>query len=335
MRVTEKIVNGQKVIANQVGNSNYPLPITHLHFEVEDTGAGIAPHEMESLFEPFVQTETGRKSQQGTGLGLPISRKFVQLMGGDITLRSTLGQGTIFKFDIQLKLAQTEDLQELQQIRRVIGLEPGQPEYRILVVDDRDLNRRLLTKLLSPMGFQVREAENGQEAIAVWESWEPHLIWMDMRMPVMSGYEATEHIKSHIKGQATAIIALTASVLEEEKAIVLGAGCEDFVRKPFREEVIWEKMAKYLGVRYVYEDQQAQSACSGQDEKTSAFVLQPSSLQVMPADWITQLQHAATQLDAEQILALITQIPQTHICLAKALQQKVNDFDFGQIVNLT
>lgn len=307
-----------------------------LHFEVEDTGAGIAPHEIESLFEPFVQTETGRKSQQGTGLGLPISRKFVQLMGGDITLSSTLGQGTIFKFDIQLKLASCADLQELQQVRRVIGLEPGQPEYRILVVDDRDLNRRLLTKMLSPMGFQVREAENGQEAIAVWESWEPHLIWMDMRMPVMNGYEATKQIKSHLKGQATAILALTASVLEEEKAIVLGAGCEDFVRKPFREEVIWEKMAKYLGVRYVYEDEIAPSTASDRDEKTTTnFILQRSSLQVMPTDWIAQLQHAATQLDAEQILSLIAQIPQTHICLAKALQQKVNDFDFGQIVSLT
>lgn len=305
-----------------------------LHFEVEDTGAGIAPDEMESLFEPFVQTETGRKSQQGTGLGLPISRKFVQLMGGDITLSSTVSQGTIFKFDIQLQLTSCADLQEIQQVRRVIGLEPGQPEYRILVVDDRDLNRRLLTKMLSPMGFQVREAENGQEAIAVWESWEPHLIWMDMRMPVMNGYEATEHIKSHIKGQATAILALTASVLEEEKAIVLGAGCEDFVRKPFREEVIWEKMAKYLGVRYVYE--QKDEVESLKDESTnSAFTLQPSSLQVMPVDWISQLQQAATQLDAEQILALIAQIPQTHISLAKALQQKVNDFDFGQIVSLT
>ncbi len=305
----------------------------HLIFEVEDTGFGIAPNELEILFEPFGQTETGRKSQQGTGLGLPISRKFVQLMGGDITLSSTPGQGTIFQFDIQVGLAEVADLPERQQ-RRVLSLEPGQPEYRILVVDDALENRRLLTKLLTPVGFQVREAENGQEAIAVWESWEPHLIWMDMRMPVMNGYEATKEIKSHLQGQATAILALTASILEEEKAIVLGAGCDDFVRKPFREEAIWEKMAQYLGVRYVYA--QKDEVGSVKDEKTTSdFILQPSSLQVMPAQWVTQLQYAAIQLDTEQILALITQIPSEHTCLTKALQQKVNDFDFGQILNLT
>jgi signal transduction histidine kinase/ActR/RegA family two-component response regulator len=235
-----------RVRAKEQEKITSPHPFS-LIFEVEDTGPGIAPNELESLFEPFVQTETGRKSQQGTGLGLPISRKFVQLMAGDITVNSTPGQGTIFQFDIQVKLAEVADLPEPQQTRRVLGLEPGQPEYRILVVDDRDLNRRLLTKLLSPVGFQVREAENGQEAIAVWSSWEPHLIWMDMRMPVMNGYEATKQIKSDLKGQATAIVALTASILEEEKAVVLGAGYDDFVRKPFREDAIWEKIAKYLG----------------------------------------------------------------------------------------
>lgn len=255
-------------------------------------------------------------------------------MGGDITVSSTPGQGTIFQFDIQVGLAEAADLQKPQQTRRVLGLEPGQPSYRILVVDDRWENRLLLTKLLTPIGFEVREAENGSEAIAVWESWEPHLIWMDMRMPVLNGYEATKQIKSHLKGQATAIIALTASILEEEQAIVLGAGCDDFMRKPFREEAIWEKMAQYLGVRYVYEENDELGMIN--DEKiTSSFMLQPSSLQVMPAQWVDQLHHAATQLDAEQILTLIAQIPEKHTSLAKALQQKVNDFDFDQILNLT
>ena len=319
-------------------------------FEVEDTGPGIAPHEFKSLFEPFMQTETGQKSQQGTGLGLPISRKFVQLMGGDITVSSTLNRGTIFQFDIQVKLAEATDLSKPQQ-RQVLGLEPGQPSYRILVVDDRWENRRLLTKLLVSVGFEVREAENGQEAIALWLSWEPHLIWMDMRMPVMNGYEATKQIKSHLKGQATTIVALTASVIEEEQAIVLGAGCDDFVRKPFREEAIWEKMAQFLGVRYVYADSQSQQVTlrsptsSDNTDASSAllaplaekpdYVLRAESLTVMPAEWVAQLQQAATQLNANQICQLITQIPEKYISLAKALQQKVNDFDFDQILNLT
>lgn len=300
-----------------------------LSFAVEDTGLGIAPHEIENLFEPFMQTETGRNSQQGTGLGLPISRKFVQLMGGDITVSSTLGKGTIFRFDIQVETVPAIELKSLHQ--RVLGLEPGQPEYRILVVDDRYENRRLLTKLLTPIGFQVREAENGQEAIALWQSWEPHLIWMDMRMPVLNGYEATKHIKSYLQGQATAIVALTASILEEEKAIALAAGCDDFVRKPFREEVIWEKMAQYLGVRYIYE-QKAQLAS---EQTVPGLLLQPSCLEVMPAEWIEKLHYAATQLDAAQMLELIAQIPEQHTPLAQALRQKVNDFDFDQILNLT
>ena len=163
-----------------------------------------------------------------------------------------------------------------------------------------------------------------------------------MRMPVINGYEATKQIKAHLKGQATAIIALTASVLEEQ-AIVLGAGCDDFVRKPFREEVIWEKIAQYLGVRYVYSDSYQPSADASQsnqfssqsEEKAKSYVLKVESLTVMPAEWVAQLHYAATQLDAEQILSLIAQIPEKHTSLAKALQQKVNDFDFDQILNLT
>ena len=154
---------------------------------------------------------------------------------------------------------------------------------------------------------------------------------MDMRMPVMNGYEATQQIKSHLKGQATVIVALTASTLEEERAIVLSAGCDDFVRKPFREEVIWEKMAQYLGVRYVYEDLAPLSS----SQQPAIEKLTSVALAVMPAEWVAQLHHAATQLDAEVILALLAQIPEEHTSLAQALQKKVNDFDFDQIVNLT
>jgi CheY-like chemotaxis protein len=100
----------------------------------------------------------------------------------------------------------------------------------------------------------VREAENGQQAVALWDSWQPHLILMDMRMPVMDGYEATKRIKFHLKGQATVIIALTASAFEEDRTMILSAGCDDFVRKPFQEEVLLEKIATHLGVRYVYEE---------------------------------------------------------------------------------
>lgn len=301
-----------------------------LVFEIEDTGAGIAPEDLDSLFEAFTQTETGKQSQEGTGLGLPISKKFVELMGGTIIVSSKVNQGTIFKFNIQAQLSEAGRIQDQTTITRVIALEPNQQEYRILIVDDRWENRQLLLKLLNPIGFEVKEASNGQEAIDIWQSWQPHLIWMDMRMPVMNGYEATEKIKSHLKGQATIIIALTASTLEEEKAIVLSAGCDDFVRKPFREEIIFEKMAQYIGVSYLYEElREAKSSECEEIEKLTA-----EALAIMSDEWLQALSEAAELINNELIAQLLTEIPQENQNLVQAIQKQVDDFDFERIMNL-
>src|ERR671933_631213 len=241
-------------LANLQPSTQTNLQSSTLTFEVEDTGPGIAPDELDSLFEAFVQTTTGTEAQEGTGLGLPISRKFVQLMGGEIMVSSEVAHGTLFKFDITVSVVDATDLESKQPTRRVIALEPNQPRYRILIVDDKPLNRQLLVKLLNPFGFELREASNGKQAVEIWDEWEPHLIWMDMRMPVMDGYEATKQIKSTTKGQATAVIALTASTLEEERGVVTSAGCDDFLRKPFREADIFEMMNKHIGVCYVYDE---------------------------------------------------------------------------------
>ena len=301
-----------------------------LLFEIEDTGAGIAPEEIDSLFEAFSQTETGRQSQEGTGLGLPISKKFVELMGGEIHVSSELGKGSIFQFTIQVKLNDAAEIETHQAPQRVIGLEPNQPQYRILVVDDRTENRQLLLKLLQPIGFQVQEAINGQEAVEIWQEWQPDLIWMDMRMSVMNGYEATQQIKSHLKGQATVIIALTASTLEEEKAVVLSAGCDDFVRKPFREGVIFEKMAQYLGVRYVYEQMQSEAIF----ELESIEKLTSKALAIMSEEWLMELSEAAALINHQLITQLLSEIPQEYQNLAKAIQKEVDNFDFEYIMNL-
>ncbi len=226
----------------------------NLQFSISDTGAGIAPDELDTIFDTFVQTETGRKSREGTGLGLAISRKFVQMMGGDIAVESEAGRGSVFRFGIQAEAAEGTEIETVKPERRVIALEPDQPLYRILIVDDRESNRLLLIKLLKPLGFELREAENGRDALEIWENWKPQLICMDMRMPVMDGYEATKRIKSGTKGNATVIIAVTASVFEEERSVVLSAGCDDFVRKPFKDSELYEVIQKHLGVRYVYED---------------------------------------------------------------------------------
>ena len=168
-----------------------------LHFEIEDTGPGIKINEVKALFQSFVQTEAGRQSQQGTGLGLAISRQFVRLMGGDISVKSVLGRGTTFKFDILVDFVQKMTKADVTSAsRKVIGLEPNQPSYRILVVEDNRMNRLALVRLLKSCGFQVQEASNGEEAIAQWRRWRPDLIWMDIRMPIMDGREATRRIKA-------------------------------------------------------------------------------------------------------------------------------------------
>ncbi len=304
-----------------------------LVFEVEDTGPGIAPEELEAVFDPFVQTASGRAVQEGTGLGLPISRQFVRLMGGDLVVQSEPGTGSLFRFEVPIQLAEAVDVPSSQPERRVVGLEPDQPTYRLLVVDDRETSRKLLTRLLAPLGFEVREASDGQQAVEVWQAWQPDLIWMDMRMPVLDGYQATQRIKATTRGQATVVIALTASAFEEDRQVILTEGCDDFVRKPFREAEIFDKLEKHLGVRFVYEE----VVPAGGVEDTPAFPdagLRPDSLAELPVAWVTALSQAAEQADGDVILGLVEQIRGQHPPVADALANLVRNYRFDIIVAL-
>jgi CheY-like chemotaxis protein len=219
-------------------------------------------------------------------------------------------------------------------MRQVVGLEPGQPTYRLLVAEDREANRRLLVKLLgdlgsSPLGFEVREATNGREAIEIWERWEPHLIWMDMRMPVVDGYEAIRRIKATDKGQDTIIIALTASAFEEDRERVLAQGCDDFVRKPFRKGEIYNVLAKHLGVRFVYQESGDQGLAIG--ERAKEEDAQALSLTTMPAEWLADLRQATIKANSNQMLTLIDQIRGQNPALADALADLVHDFEYKKI----
>ncbi|MCB9108489.1 MAG: GAF domain-containing protein [Anaerolineales bacterium] len=313
-----------------LSNSPTNQPAIQLYFEVTDTGSGIAADELDQLFEAFVQTRSGEQMQEGTGLGLPISRQFVRLMGGDFTVSSDIDQGSIFSFSIDVKPADSTELPAKPQTRQVVGLAPDQATYRILVVEDTWANRKLLVNLLEPLGFEVQEAVNGQESLAIWEVWEPHLIWMDLRMPVMNGYEAAQQIKASAKGQAAIVIALTASAFEEQRAVVLSAGFDDFVRKPFRSSDIFDKMAMHLGVRYRYEAVDASE--SGLQQRVS---LTPVDLAGLPDTWLTDLHQAAMRGKDKIIFDLLDQIRPEHEALAEALSQLVHDFRFDKIVELT
>jgi CheY-like chemotaxis protein len=307
-----------------------------LLFEVEDTGLGMAPEELVAVFDPFVQATSGQQAQEGTGLGLSISQQYVRLMGGDITVRSKLGQGSLFKFDVQVGLADVAEVQAAQPTRRVLGLEPNQPIYRLLVAEDKETNRQLLVKLLEPLGFEVKEAVNGQEAIEVWERWEPHLIWMDMRMPIMDGYEATRRIKATTKGQATVIIALTATAFEEDRERVLSEGCDDFVRKPFRQDEIYDMLAKHLGVRFVYEEELTLPAAAQPADAAAplADVLTPAVLTALPTGWVADLQQATIKADLSLILTLIDQIRGENPALADVLADLARNFEYKKILTV-
>ncbi|WP_050779052.1 GAF domain-containing protein [Lyngbya sp. PCC 8106] len=317
--------------------TNHPnhLELIPIYFEVEDTGLGIAPHELDRLFEAFSQTEAGFKSSEGTGLGLPISQRFVQLMGGEIKVSSQPGVGSIFAFKIIVKPADSTSVESVNYSQKVVGLATQQRIDRILVVEDKFSNRLLLLKLLQSIGFDVKEAHNGQEAITIWSSWKPDLIFMDIRMPVMNGYEATQYIKSTPEGNQTVIIALTASAFEEDRQMILSAGCDDFIRKPFQEEEILTVIRQHLGVEYLYADPNDLRASSILNTAAdSDFILDSNALKVMPPDWIQQLYQTASQCSDVLTYHLIEQIPPENSQLANKLRELVSNFRFDRIMEL-
>ena len=304
-----------------------------LIFEIEDTGIGVAEKEMELLFQPFAQTAADIPSKGGTGLGLAISQHFVNLMGGKINLVSTLGEGATFSFNLRVDLAAVPTEEQNCLTKRVIGLTSGQPVYRILIVDDQSENRHLLTELLQTVGFQTRSATNGQEAIDLWQEWQPHLIWMDMRMPIMDGYEATQQIKQRSPGKEPIIIALTASAFAEQREKILASGCSDCVNKPFESQIIFEKMAEYLGVTYLYEDDSLPSPADL--SLTPPINLTPEHLKVMPLNWIQELHQAAIQVDADLIFQLIAKIAPSNQFLRDKLTELTRNYNFDEIIELT
>jgi PAS domain S-box-containing protein len=229
-----------------------------LCFDVEDTGAGISDAEVSTLFKPFVQTSSGKRSQEGTGLGLSISYNYVKLMGGQMSVTSKVGIGSTFSFHIPVYSLDLFSLDSpTKSPNRVIRIE-GKQVYRILIAEDIRLNRQLLTRILSPLGFEVREVSNGQDAIAVWESWSPHLIWMDIRMPIVSGQEATsgireiEKMRNVSESQRVRIIALTASLVNLREEDLFLNGFDGFLAKPFTEDEIFARMSEHLNLKYIY-----------------------------------------------------------------------------------
>ncbi|BAQ62040.1 circadian input kinase A [Geminocystis sp. NIES-3708] len=231
------------------------LTKNQLYFAITDTGMGMQPEEIDKLFTPFFQTASGIKSKEGTGLGLLISRQFVELMGGKMKVESKFKEGTTFSFTINFTPIDFQNEHKLLPTEKIISLAVNTPIYRILIVDDHEQNRLLLRKLLTPLNFALKEAVNGKEAVEITENWQPHLIWMDIGMPEMDGYEATRLIREKNQNSfyRPIIIALTAHAFMEEKDHILKSGCDDVVSKPFMTAIIFDKLQHFLHLEYIYE----------------------------------------------------------------------------------
>lgn len=312
-----------------------------LCFEVEDSGTGIDLEDKTKIFEPFTQTRNGYTKKEGTGLGLAISYQFVQQLGGEIWVNSSIGNGTVFTFTICVKPAIKIDVASDRAKHRVIGLKSAKENsdnqsFRILVVDDHRANRALLRLLLEQVGFVVKTAENGKQAVKINTEWQPHLIWMDMRMPLMDGYEAVKTIRQGMinrEDKRPVIIALTASAFKEDRQAVLAAGCDDFVRRPFRESEIFSMMGKHLGVDFIYETVEAASLDNKSAGKLSTEALM-SEILVLPEEIRHDLKAAIELCDMEHMDRLIAVISADHTVLAEELKELIDTFQYDRILKI-
>ncbi|MCU7918562.1 MAG: response regulator [Candidatus Thiodiazotropha sp. (ex Epidulcina cf. delphinae)] len=302
-----------------------------LRFEVEDSGRGIAAEALDTIFDPFVQVGRSYASSEGTGLGLSITREYVRLMGGDITVTSRQGEGSLFAFDLRVEEAAKDEVTPLQRLPRVVRLAPDQPRYRVLVADDNGTNRLLLKKLLEEVGFEVREAADGAEALARFQAFDPHFIWMDMQMPVMDGYEATRRIKALPAGAQTVVAALSASAFTDERGRVLAAGCADFVRKPFREAEIFEVMQRLLGLEYVYESTEVERP---QVDETERVRLATASLAQLPGGLKARMRQALIEGELGMVNAALKEVAGHNAALAELLGEYAAAFRYEELIEL-
>jgi len=302
--------------------------LLHLLIEVEDTGPGINTENVERVFKPFVQLAKGGE-QKGTGLGLTIARQFVEMMGGHISVESEMGRGSLFRVELPLELAASHEVSKSEtSIRReIVGLAPGQPFYRILIAEDQPENSLLLKKLMTNLGLEVQVVENGEQCLQLFQDWHPDLIWMDRRMPVMDGEEASRRIRQLPGGDKVKIVTVTASVFKEQQEELLNAGMDGFVRKPYRFEEIYDCLARQLSVEYIYNEEPSVAA-------VQEAALDASMLTALPVRQRRELSEALVSLNVERIATVISQIGENDTVLGQVLGRLADNFDYPAILNI-
>jgi signal transduction histidine kinase/CheY-like chemotaxis protein len=303
-----------------------------LRCEVEDSGPGIAAEDLKRIFKPFAQLGE-QTDQSGTGLGLTITRQYVELMGGEISVESAPGKGALFRFSLTVKKTQESDAVTLVSTPgQVVGLAPDQPEYRILIAEDQPDNLLLLKTLLEKAGFTTRGALNGRQAVELFEQWRPQLIFMDWRMPVMDGMEATKRIRALPHSEKTRIVALTASAFTDERNEIMALGHDEYISKPFRTEEIFGCLQRLLGAEFIYTEGEEQATTGELPE--AAPQASAGQLRALAPTLFGALQRAVIELDVERTKALIGEIAELDPSLAAGLRHYVDALEFRTLQRL-
>ena len=289
-----------------------------------DTGIGISQKDQAKIFDPFQQGERTVKTS-GTGLGLTISKRQIELMGGQLSLESEPGKGSRFFFTIPLSPATSEAVAESSRWKNVKGLAEGY-QVKALVVDDTKVNRDVLSRLLLDLGVEVIEAENGEQAIEMIRAHRPDIVFMDIWMPVMDGLEAVGRILEEFGGAEFKLVAISASTLKHEQQSYLDAGYDDFISKPFRFERICECLATLLNVEFET------------DEADETETLSTEAPQIaLPADLLEQMKAAAEGYRVTEIrthLDSVETLGEDEQRFAEQIRQLILSYDMDAIVEI-
>jgi len=339
----QQIVRGDEsklmqVLTNLLGNSvkftpegKVSLRVTpegddRYRFEVEDTGPGIGAEETQTVFEPFRQGDAGHE-RGGTGLGLAVSKRLVELMGGDLGLTSQPGEGARLSFTVELaRPRERQRRRETVEWTRVTRIDPTRT-VRALVADDVLENREILDELLSAAGVEVILADNGEDAVELARRERPDIVFMDIRMPRMDGMEAMALLLDDPGREAVKVVAVSASTLEHERQRYLGAGFEEFIGKPVRVDEVYACMADLLGVEFQLADDGGDSTPDDIDASTVA----------VPADLRRRLQEAAEVANVTELrpaLAELAELGHGHARLVRQLQRCIEDVDIEGVQTL-
>jgi len=311
LRVSKEIIDNGRII---------------LKAEVEDTGRGMTAGEIGMLFQAFSQTDTGIEAG-GTGLGLAISKQFAKFLGGDISVKSEKGAGSSFILTVNVSESEKGKVKKMVKNRRVTGVLPGQKVFRVLIADDEPYNRLFLCELLRAVGFEAEEATNGAEAVLKFEKWSPDLILMDVRMPVMNGFEAVKQIRESKAGGKTHIIMITANTFEDDINKIVETGAKGYIRKPFKENEVFENIGKCLNVKYRYED-------AAGSEKREPIKLCEDDMSILSDEFIGRMREATINAQLDTLLELIEQSAASSPQLAERLKEMANEFKYDMLIKL-